>query len=50
MTLDNWKSDTDDSWKILNFGAFMYKLGVERPDVKLHFTTGLPLPFDLLAG
>jgi len=50
LTLDDWEPATDDTLKIQNFGAFMYKMGVERPNVKLCVTAGVGLQTNLLAG
>ena len=40
LTFDEWEPATDDTFKILNFGVFMYKMGVERPNVKLSVIAG----------
>ena len=53
LTLANWEPATDDSFEILIFGALMYKMGAERPDVKpsvVSSMAGSCLQTDLLAG
>ncbi len=50
LTLDDWEPAADGIDRFFNFGVFMYKMGVERPNVKLCVIAGQDPQTDLIAS